>query len=261
MAPKDVLAQPFRLTNGVVIKNRLVKSAMSKTLGDSAGAPTAQLAHLYQAWSEGGVGLCVTGKVMIDRRALGEPGNVVIEDTRDMAALKAWAQAATANGTHGWVQLNHPGKQSRQKDRQNPAGGHRGLPHGRRHGTSHPLRCCRHGGSGARPGAGAGLAQQASFGARPRVLGQTHHGHRQVGNSEDQLVYRTTQAHWQRAGSETPGVRAVGHRQAGQADGLSRQKTLAHQVAGWLTKRGIRQEGSRSARSSSADSRGRRQTK
>lgn len=31
--------------------------------------------------------MCVTGNVMIDRRALGEPGNVVIEDTRDMVGM------------------------------------------------------------------------------------------------------------------------------------------------------------------------------
>ncbi|MHB8949443.1 MAG: NADH:flavin oxidoreductase/NADH oxidase family protein [Rhodoferax sp.] len=112
MTPQDVLAQPFTLPNGVVVKNRICKSAMSETLGDSAGAPTAQLAHLYQAWADGGVGLCVTGNVMIDHRALGEPGNVVIEDARHMAALKAWAKAATSNQTQCWVQLNHPGKQS-----------------------------------------------------------------------------------------------------------------------------------------------------
>ncbi len=112
MTPQDVLAQPFTLPNGVVIKNRICKSAMSETLGDRAGAPTAQLAHLYQSWADGGVGLCVTGNVMIDRRALGEPGNVVIEDARNMAALKAWAKAATSNQTQCWVQLNHPGKQS-----------------------------------------------------------------------------------------------------------------------------------------------------
>ena len=48
---------------------------------------------------------------MIDQGARGEPGNVVIED-RDLAALKAWAKAATRNGTQCWVQLNHPGKQA-----------------------------------------------------------------------------------------------------------------------------------------------------
>lgn len=112
MSVKSVLTHSLTLPNGVVVKNRLVKSAMSEALGDRSGAPTPELTRLYQAWADGGVGLCVTGNVMTDRRALGEPGNVVIEDERDLAALTEWAKAATANGTQAWVQLNHPGKQA-----------------------------------------------------------------------------------------------------------------------------------------------------
>ena len=112
MTPQAVLAQTLKLPNGAVVKNRLVKSAMSEALGTREGAPTPELTHLYQAWAEGGIGLCITGNVMIDHGARGEPGNVVIADDRDLPALKAWAQAATGNGTQSWVQLNHPGKQA-----------------------------------------------------------------------------------------------------------------------------------------------------
>lgn len=112
MTPEAVLSQPFTLRNGTVIKNRLLKSAMSEALGTRERAPTPELARLYGAWAEGGIGLCITGNVMIDRRALGEPGNVVIEDERHLAELKVWAQAGTRHGTQCWVQLNHPGKQA-----------------------------------------------------------------------------------------------------------------------------------------------------
>ena len=112
MTPQAVLSQPFTLPNGTVVKNRLFKSAMSEALGSRPGAATPELVRLYGAWADGGIGLCVTGNVMIDRRALGEPGNVVIEDDRFLPELKAWAQAATRNDTQCWVQLNHPGKQS-----------------------------------------------------------------------------------------------------------------------------------------------------
>ena len=111
-APQTILDQPLTLPNGVVVKNRLLKSAMSETLGTREGAPTPALNRLYRAWAEGGIGLCVTGNVMVDLKALGEPGNVVIEDAAHLAALQAWAKAGTANGTHCWVQLNHPGKQA-----------------------------------------------------------------------------------------------------------------------------------------------------
>jgi len=112
MTPQAVLAQPFTLPNGAVIKNRLLKSAMSEALGNRARAATPELTRLYGTWADGGIGLCVTGNVMIDKRALGEPGNVVIQDESQLAELKAWAQAGTRNGTHCWVQLNHPGKQA-----------------------------------------------------------------------------------------------------------------------------------------------------
>ena len=107
----QILNQPFTLPNGSVIKNRLVKSAMSEALGTTDNHVTLSLARLYQRWADGGIGLCITGNVMIDQRALGEPNNVVVEDERDFDLLKAWAKAGTQNNTQLWMQINHPGKQ------------------------------------------------------------------------------------------------------------------------------------------------------
>nr|WP_242590343.1 NADH oxidase [Enterococcus sp. MSG2901] len=56
--------------------------------------------------------MLITGNVMIDSNALGEKGNIVIEDERDLAMLKRWAESGSRNGTQTWIQLNHPGKQS-----------------------------------------------------------------------------------------------------------------------------------------------------
>ena len=85
---------------------------MSETLGTYDNRPTSGLVQLYRRWASSGLGLVITGNVMIDRRALGEPGNVVIEDEADMNILRQWARAGTEPGAHIWVQLNHPGKQS-----------------------------------------------------------------------------------------------------------------------------------------------------
>jgi 2,4-dienoyl-CoA reductase-like NADH-dependent reductase (Old Yellow Enzyme family) len=112
LSPAEILGQPFTLPNGTVIKNRLAKSAMSEALGTTDNRVTYGLARLYQRWAEGGVGLLITGNVMVDRRALGEPNNVVIEDERDLDQLKAWARAGTQHNTQLWMQINHPGKQS-----------------------------------------------------------------------------------------------------------------------------------------------------
>jgi 2,4-dienoyl-CoA reductase-like NADH-dependent reductase (Old Yellow Enzyme family) len=106
------IAQALQLAHGGPLKNRLAKSAMSEALALRNGEPSPELVRLYRAWAEGGIGLCITGNVMVDDGARGEPGNVVIEDERFLPALCEWAQAATEQGTQCWVQLNHPGKQA-----------------------------------------------------------------------------------------------------------------------------------------------------
>ncbi len=108
----NLLAQPLHLPNGAVLRNRLAKSSMSETLGTYDNHATPILSTLYRRWAASGIGLLLTGNVMIDRRALGEPGNVVIEDESDLPILQQWARAATDQGAALWVQLNHPGKQS-----------------------------------------------------------------------------------------------------------------------------------------------------
>lgn len=112
MQSTQILSQPFTLPNGTILRNRLVKSAMSEALGTADNHPTPCLKTLYGRWAEGGIGLCVSGNVMIDRRALGEPYNVVIEDESNFDLLKGWAAAGNRHGTQLWMQLNHPGKQA-----------------------------------------------------------------------------------------------------------------------------------------------------
>lgn len=106
------LDAPLPLPCGATLKNRFMKSAMSEQLGDARNDATHGLATLYGTWADGGTGLLVTGNVMIDRTALGEPLNVAIDGRSNTDALARWAEAARRNDTHVWMQLNHPGKQS-----------------------------------------------------------------------------------------------------------------------------------------------------
>lgn len=92
----------FTLSNGTVVPNRIAKSAMSEALGTADNRVTDELVELYRRWGAGGTGLLITGNVMIDRKALGEPGNVVIEDERDLDKLAAWAEAGKAQGAQIW---------------------------------------------------------------------------------------------------------------------------------------------------------------
>lgn len=111
MNAAEVLSKPLSLKNGKIIPNRFAKSAMSETLGTIDNRVTQELVTLYRTWAEGGTGLSITGNVMIDRRHIGEPQNVVLEDEQDIELLRAWAEAGKSDGKQIWMQLNHPGKQ------------------------------------------------------------------------------------------------------------------------------------------------------
>ena len=101
----------FEVRKGITIKNRFFKSSMSDQLGDKNLNPTMGLIKLYDTWAQGGTGLLMTGNVMVDRQALGEPKNVVLDYKSDLDVFKRWSKASQKAGTKVWMQLNHPGKQ------------------------------------------------------------------------------------------------------------------------------------------------------
>lgn len=106
------LSAPLSLPCGVVLPNRIAKSALSEQLSDWHNRPTEALVQLYQRWSRSGAGLLITGNVMIDGGALEEPRNVVVADDAELPMLRRWADAAQADGSHCWVQISHPGRQT-----------------------------------------------------------------------------------------------------------------------------------------------------
>jgi 2,4-dienoyl-CoA reductase-like NADH-dependent reductase (Old Yellow Enzyme family) len=129
MTSSDPLAQPFRLPCGVVLPNRLCKAAMTEGLGDAQLRATPEHARLYAAWGAGGVGLNITGNVMVDRFVIERPGNVAIDvrhppsvDEAARERLRAWARAGTAGGAQLWMQLSHAGRQSPRYATRQPVG-------------------------------------------------------------------------------------------------------------------------------------------
>lgn len=112
MSVRPEISSPLTLPCGAMLANRLGKSAMSENLADPGHVPGDRLFRLWDRWARGGAGLLITGNVMIDRQALGEPHNVVIEATTDPTRLRDWATRAQAGGAAVWPQLNHPGRQS-----------------------------------------------------------------------------------------------------------------------------------------------------
>ncbi|MEU8800462.1 NADH:flavin oxidoreductase/NADH oxidase family protein [Spirillospora sp. NPDC048819] len=109
------LGTSLALRSGLTLPNRLLKSALSEGLAEPGGAPGTRLANLYRRWGDGGYGLLITGNVMIDRRHMSEPGQVIVEDDRHLVALTRWAGSYHEHGGPIWVQLNHPGRQANQR--------------------------------------------------------------------------------------------------------------------------------------------------
>lgn len=109
------LKNELQLPNGSILKNRLAKSALSENLGTKNHGPSETLINLYKRWSQSDAGLIITGNVMIDSKALGEPKNVVVEDRTHMDLLRKWANTMKDTGTHFWPQINHPGRQAMEQ--------------------------------------------------------------------------------------------------------------------------------------------------
>ncbi|MFY0612551.1 MAG: NADH:flavin oxidoreductase/NADH oxidase family protein [Hyphomicrobiaceae bacterium] len=107
--PQALLFQPLELPCGVVLKNRIAKSAMSDSLGDGCGNPTEAQLRLYERWAEGGLALSVIGEVQGDPRFAEKPGNLVLRPDSDLSAFEALAQRGSTNGAQLWLQLGHAG--------------------------------------------------------------------------------------------------------------------------------------------------------
>lgn len=108
----SALFAPLTLPNGSTLKNRLCKAAMEENLAVQPGQyPGEKLFNLYRQWAEGGVGLILSGNVMVDPSALTGPGAVVLQKGSNLAPFCEWAQIGKSGGGQFWLQISHPGRQ------------------------------------------------------------------------------------------------------------------------------------------------------
>jgi 2,4-dienoyl-CoA reductase-like NADH-dependent reductase (Old Yellow Enzyme family) len=138
------LSEPLRLPNGVVLKNRIAKAAMTEGLSAGDNHANARFVELYRRWGAGGAALLITGNVLVDRWHLERGGNLAIEGTQSNAALAFLADMASAAKAHGaqiWMQLNHAGRQTQKMINKHPkAPSNIGLKMGNgRFGTPTPM--------------------------------------------------------------------------------------------------------------------------
>lgn len=107
------LAESFKLPNGTDIPNRIAKSALSEGIAEKEGRPSEALWNLYGRWGAGGAGILFTGNVMVNK-AHQVNANVMIaeKDNPFLDAYTKLAEVTQKHGTHLWMQINHPGRQS-----------------------------------------------------------------------------------------------------------------------------------------------------
>lgn len=109
MQQGGMLFEPIRLPCGVILKNRIAKSAMSDSLGDGTGHPTAEQIRLYQRWAEGGVAVSIIGEVQGSAGYAEKPGNLVLDEASDLERFRKLARQGGENDTSLWLQLGHAG--------------------------------------------------------------------------------------------------------------------------------------------------------
>ncbi|MBX2882281.1 MAG: hypothetical protein KTR32_20200 [Granulosicoccus sp.] len=108
------LDRPLILPCGISLKNRLIKSAMSDSLGDGVGNPTKTQIRLYERWAEGGCALSLIGEVQTNPGYPEKPGNLVLNENADKQMLRELATRGAVNGAAIWPQLGHAGALAHQ---------------------------------------------------------------------------------------------------------------------------------------------------
>ena len=106
----------LKLKSGAVLKNRIVKSAMSEALADENNDASDALIRVYAQWGVGGAGLLITGNALVDRRHLEHAGNFVLDQDSDRQQTRKFAAAAKSGGALVLAQINHPGRQQTTED-------------------------------------------------------------------------------------------------------------------------------------------------
>ena len=107
--------EPLTLASSLTVKNRVVKAAMEENLANKAQRPDQALYNLYSQWALGGVGMILTGNVMIDHLAMTGPGGVALESGADLTPFKHLVKAAKQKDCKIVMQINHPGRQGFKK--------------------------------------------------------------------------------------------------------------------------------------------------
>lgn len=110
------LFTPLTMASGVTMPNRIAKAAMEENMAEYGQIPGQDLVNLYKHWADGGLGMIITGNVMVAPDAMTGPGGVYLgkETLSDPAVRKRfedWSAAGKSGGAALYMQISHPGRQ------------------------------------------------------------------------------------------------------------------------------------------------------
>ncbi|KAB8345940.1 hypothetical protein FH972_022992 [Carpinus fangiana] len=127
------LGQPLKFEfSGKSAPNRFLKGAMTERLSSwsptdlkARGIPSDNLINVYKRWGQGGLGLILTGNIMIYPDQLEAAGNPIIPADAPFSgerfeAFKKLGAAAKAEGSLIVGQVSHPGRQVEERIQKNP---------------------------------------------------------------------------------------------------------------------------------------------
>ena len=98
--------------NGMVLRNRLVRSATWEGMAAPDGRPTAKLAALYASLARGGVGLIITGYAFIRSDGKQLPGQLGVHSDDFCPDMRLLADVVHREGGNICLQLVHCGGQT-----------------------------------------------------------------------------------------------------------------------------------------------------
>jgi len=104
------LYDPARLGN-LELVNRFVRSATAERLSDQEGRPLSELAEMYRALAEGGVGLIIAGHAYVHRGGRAHPQMAGIYDDSLIPDWQAVTKVVHEAGGKIAMQINHGGRQ------------------------------------------------------------------------------------------------------------------------------------------------------
>lgn len=118
------LGQPLKFEfSGKTAPNRFLKAAMTERYSswdpkdfEKRGIPSKEVINMYRRWGEGGLGLILTGNLMLYYNELEAPGNLIIPKDAPFSGerferFKELGSKAKAHGSLIVAQLSHPGRQ------------------------------------------------------------------------------------------------------------------------------------------------------